>query len=55
MKAKWQDTYVIQIGNRVIEVDRPTGSKRQIGVKPLAKPFDREDSGGRITYRRKEQ
>lgn len=57
MKPEWKHVYLIEYSNKVIEVDRPTGAKREIIIKPLEKPFDREVcySGGRITYRRKEQ
>lgn len=56
MKPEWKHVYLIEYSNKVFEVDRPTGAKREIIIKPLEKPFDRDEaSGGRITYRRKEQ
>ena len=35
MKPKWTDTYIVHVGPRTLEIDRPTGKQRVIEQKPI--------------------
>lgn len=35
MRPEWKDTYIIPVGHRMLEIDRPTGYKRTIEKKTL--------------------
>lgn len=53
-KPEWKDTYIIQFGPNVHEVDRPTGHHRIVDRQTLAPPLKREKRDGKIIYRKDE-
>lgn len=55
MKPEWKVTYTVPIGNKVWEIDAPTGHKRLIEERPLLPRLERTVDDEGIHYKSKKE